>query len=196
MAGLPPEFGVILQPKRYGIIPITEGRFWALDNGAFGGDYSIPKMQAKLARLESFRNTCLFVVVPDVVGNANLTLRLWEQHRSDFPGWPLAFVAQDGQEDETYPADCSWVFIGGTDAFKLGVSGKKCILDALTQGKKVHVGRVNSQRRYRYFEQLGCHSADGTGWKRKPKREERLYQEVMAAPSFFRAALPSGDCDG
>ena len=41
--------------------------------------------------------------------------------------------------------------------------GKKAkTAEAKRRGKQVHMGRVNSARRYRYAEAIGCDSADGT----------------------------------
>ena len=53
-------------------------------------------------------------------------------------------------------------FVGGSTAWKLGPEAKSLIAAAKARGKGVHVGRVNSQRRFLAFAALGCDSADGT----------------------------------
>lgn len=46
--------------------------------------------------------------------------------------------------------------------WKLGPAVRELVTEAKRRGKHVHAGRVNSGRRYRYFRDLGCDSADGT----------------------------------
>lgn len=197
MTGFSAGYGVLTSPqKRTAEKPIREGRWWAMDNAAFKNGFNAERFFVHLAKLEAYRDRCLFVTVPDRVGDANTTLQLWHEWSPRIVGWPLAFVAQDGQEDLPFPEGCAWVFIGGTDDFKLGAAGRICVKRALQEGKHVHIGRVNSQKRYRYFEALGAHSCDGTGPTREPDNYKRLFDQVMAAPSFFRAALPCSDCTG
>ena len=55
-----------------------------------------------------------WVTLPDVVGDAERTLCLFEKWR-DKVCLPRSFVAQDGSEDLELPWDCfSCLFIGGT----------------------------------------------------------------------------------
>lgn len=80
-------------------------------------------------------------------------------------GLPAAMVMQDGMEDmlDEIPWDLFDVaFIGGSDAFKLGEAGRVVIAEAQRQGKRVHVGRVNSSKRLAYVSSLGVDTADGT----------------------------------
>jgi hypothetical protein len=111
---------------------------------------------------------CVFVVAPDVVGDAPATLAResttrmlgWIRHAV---GLPVAFVAQDGQEGLPVPwDDFDALFIGGTTEWKLGPHARELAAQAVTEGKWVHMGRVNSLKRLKYADAIGCNSADGT----------------------------------
>lgn len=139
---------------------------WALDNGCFTGAY--PGDAAYLAlldRLGPHRAGCLFVAVPDVVADAPATLAKFPTMAAAIraKGWPVALVGQDGMETMAVPWELvDWVFIGGSTGWKLGAGGREFIAQARARDKRIHVGRVNSARRFAYFDALGCDSADGT----------------------------------
>jgi len=142
------------------------GVVWCADNGCFGKGY--PGDQAWLAWLRKNSvdaATCLFATAPDVVGDAAATL---ERSAPFLPqirglGYPAALVAQDGLEHLEIPWESFDVlFIGGTTEWKLGKAARRLIREAKTRGKWVHMGRVNSERRYRYAHETGCDSVDGT----------------------------------
>lgn len=139
---------------------------WALDNGCYTGAFpGIGNYLALLDRLEPHRGRCLFVAVPDVVYDAEATLSWFEEvapiiHAA---GWPVALVGQDGMEHLDVPWwQVDWLFLGGSTAWKLGTGATQLIAQAKAHGVRVHVGRVNSGRRFRHFAGLGCDSADGT----------------------------------
>lgn len=83
-------------------------------------------------------------------------------------GYPAAFVAQDGQEGLPVPWDeFDVLFVGGSTDWKLGPHARDLAREAKARAKRVHVGRVNSERRWRYCEAsypfgLGADSVDGT----------------------------------
>jgi len=52
--------------------------------------------------------------------------------------------------------------------WKLGGAAAALTAEAKARGKWVHMGRVNSAKRYRYAKFIGCDSADGTYIKRGP----------------------------
>lgn len=159
--------GMIATPKQGQRIP--DGATWCADNGVFGkgwvGDEKF------LAWLESYtsveRERCWFVVAPDVVADAAATLA---RSAPWLPiiralGYPVAFVAQDGLEsiaDEIPWDGFDVLFIGGSTEWKLGAHASRFIADAKARGKRTHMGRVNSNRRFQYAGLLGCDSADGT----------------------------------
>src|SRR5262245_14262922 len=96
-----------------------EQRF-AIDNGAFSNFE--PKNFISLLRRESYRkDLCRFVAVPDVVGSALRTLEVFEHWKSQLDGWPIALVAQDGQENLPIPwTEIAAIFIGGSTDWKMG----------------------------------------------------------------------------
>jgi hypothetical protein len=142
-----------------------EGVVWAADNGCFSDTFDERKWSRFLRDNAHDADTCLFAVAPDVVGDAAATL---ERSRPHLPwirslGYPAAFVAQDGQESLPVPwEEFDVLFIGGTTAWKLGPHARALVAEARARGKWVHMGRVNSQRRYEYARAIGCDSADGT----------------------------------
>jgi hypothetical protein len=78
-------------------------------------------------------------------------------------GYPAALVAQDGLEDLAVPwRDMDAMFIGGTTSWKLGPAAAGLAAQARRRGLWVHLGQVNSLRRMRYAQAIGCHSVDGT----------------------------------
>lgn len=140
---------------------------WALDNGAFTGQYPGDQEYLDLlAQLAPHRDRCLFVAAPDVVGDAPATLDLFPPMatRIAAAGWPVALVGQDGMENLDVPWHLvDWVFIGGSTDWKLGPGARELVRQARAHGKQVHVGRVNSERRFRYAAHvLGADTADGT----------------------------------
>lgn len=152
-----------------------EQRF-AMDNGAFAR-LEVSKFEAMLAKHSDRRDLCRWVAVPDVVGSAIRTLETWQHWVKRMAGWPLAFVAQDGQEALPIPWDqCAAVFIGGSTDWKLGRHAAAIIQAAKVIGKWVHVGRVNTPGRLEYFEGLGADSCDGTGLARYSDMRHKINQ--------------------
>lgn len=143
---------------------IEPGWTWAADNGCFNERTYIgdDRWHAWLSRQDP--TGCLFASAPDVVGDHDATLARSGPWLSKIRalGFPAAFVLQDGATVDTVPwDDCDWVFVGGSDTFKLG-GADHLIREARRRGKRVHVGRVNSGRRYQRFAQMGVDSCDGT----------------------------------
>jgi len=138
---------------------------WCADNGAFSDKFDEVKWWKFLTDNAADAGTCLFAVAPDVVGDAEATLTrsLPWLPKIRALGYPAAFVAQDGLEHLDVPWDeFDCLFIGGTTEWKLGAAARTLIHEARHRGKWVHMGRVNSEKRYRYAHALGCDSADGT----------------------------------
>jgi hypothetical protein len=142
------------------------GVVWCADNGCFGKGYpGDEKWLGWLTKNAYAAADCLFATAPDVVGDAAATL---ERSAPWLPairalGYPAALVAQDGLEDLDVPWDSFDVlFIGGSTEWKLGPAARHLVTEAKRHGKKIHMGRVNSERRYRYAQAIGCDTADGT----------------------------------
>lgn len=150
------------------LTPLTRYANWggtfAIDNGAFSrwNDKAFANL---LDRNKEHRDKCLFVCVPDVVGDARRTLEIfnWRFNLvSSF--WPAALVAQDGLEELDIPWDkFQCLFIGGSTVWKDSQAVEPLIKTAQILGKHVHVGRVNTYKRYRRFSILGCDTCDGSG---------------------------------
>lgn len=102
--------GVLTTYKHLGVpTPIRHGAPWAADNCAFAGDFDPDRFYRWLwDAMLPFRDTCMFVTVPDVVGDAGATLEMFEQWRVRLDGWPLALVLQDGMERMEWPALCDF----------------------------------------------------------------------------------------
>lgn len=154
-----------------------ECRF-TVDNGAFAR-FNPAGFLSLLKRNEEARDLCRWVAVPDVVGSALRTLEVFERWKVKIAHWPLAYVAQDGQESQPIPWDeIEALFIGGTDDFKLGKHGAACVKAAKALGKWCHVGRVNTPGRLEYFEELGADSCDGTGLARYSHMRRAIYESA------------------
>jgi len=142
------------------------GVVWCADNGCFGKGYpGDQKWLGWLADNAHAADTCLFATAPDVVGDAAATLARsapWLPKIREL-GYPAALVAQDGLEDLEVPwGEFDVLFIGGSTEWKLGAAVRRLVGDAKRCGKRVHMGRVNSEKRYRYAMGIGCDTADGT----------------------------------
>jgi len=151
-------------PRQRNLIPA--GARWAADNGVFGAGY--PGDDAWLSWLRARTADpalCLFATAPDVVGDASATL---ERSAPFLPairdvGLPAALVAQDGLEDLPVPWDAfDALFIGGTTEWKVSPAAADLAARARARGKWVHMGRVNSWKRWQVADAFGCDSCDGT----------------------------------
>jgi len=111
-----------------------------------------------------------WVLVPDVVGDRDATLREWDRYLpvASRYGWPVAFAVQDGMTPADVPADADVVFVGGTTEWKWRN------IEMWKSFPRVHVGRVNEIDRVWQCQDLGCESVDGTGWFRDPTRQDKL----------------------
>lgn len=157
------RLGLINTPQQMSKLP--DSVIWCADNGAFSKRFDERKWWAFLVKLAPRAESCRFAVAPDVVGDAAATLELsrpWLP-RIRALGYPAALVAQDGLEDLEIPWDeFDALFIGGSTEWKLGPHARRIAAEAKRRGKWLHMGRVNSGRRWRYAEAIGCDSVDGT----------------------------------
>lgn len=159
-----PNLGRLITPRHYGGESKWSGP-WAADNDCFQGldRRAYLKMLTHLAGVDTSR--LVFVTAPDVVGDAEATLRYfqtWEPMLHDC-GFPVAFVGQDGLTIASAPwDDFEAFFVGGTTEWKLGLPAARLVQEAKARGKHVHMGRVNSIQRIRYAQAIGCDSIDGT----------------------------------
>jgi len=168
------------------LTPLTRyanfGGTFAIDNGAFSR-FDAKAFRALLDREKDNAHRCLFVAIPDVVGNARRTLELWK-HRARFAQhWPAALVAQDGMEDLDIPwDDMSAVFIGGRDPWKESQASLDIVKTAKTLGLHVHVGRVNTAKRFRLFAEACADTCDGSGIAMYDHMLDSLVREMTGVP--------------
>src|SRR5258708_4314732 len=147
---------------------------WAADTGLFSARgqsrYGDERYLAWLAGQP--RETCLFATAPDVpfdwAGTWPRSLPMFEPVRE--LGYKVALVVQDGAEDD--PA-LDWdrfdvLFIGGSTEWKISPGSLALCHRARQRGMWVHVGRVNSAKRYINASLLGADSCDGNFLKYGP----------------------------
>jgi hypothetical protein len=145
---------------------LIDGVPWCADNGCFSDKYVGDEAWFDwLAKRAHRAGDCMFATAPDVVGDAAATLersRPWLA-RIRALGYPAALVAQDGLERLEVPWDeFDVLFIGGSTEWKLGAAARGLVAEAKARGMWVHMGRVNTGKRFRYAEAIGCDSCDGT----------------------------------
>lgn len=143
---------------------------WCADNGCFSDRWDEAKWWAFLVRNAHRAAACLFAVAPDVVADAAASHERaapWLPRIREL-GYPVAYVAQDGLENLVVPwDDFDVLFIGGSTEWKLGRHAVELAHAAKRRGKRVHVGRVNSNLRMQFAAApypygLGADSCDGT----------------------------------
>jgi hypothetical protein len=181
--------GLIDTPKQSQTPP--PGVPWCADNGCFTGKWDSEKWIKWLVRRQRHKDRCEFVTAPDVIGDAAATLELsskWLPKIHEL-GYRAAYVAQDGV------ADVPWelmdvLFIGGTDNFKFSTDSLAVIKRAREHGKRIHFGRINSMRRYRWAEAYGADTADGTILIKAPSenliRVQKWNKDLLDRPAMFQ----------
>jgi hypothetical protein len=164
------ELGMMCTPAE-GRTPLP-GVAWAADNGCFGKGY--PGDQEWLTWLQRHSHAadrCLFAVAPDVFNpelGDDIAAASIARSRPFLPiiramGYPAALVAQNGAQNEDLPWDeFDVLFIGGDTEWKLSPHANRLAYEAQQRGKRIHMGRVNSARRWSIAEFFGCDTCDGT----------------------------------
>lgn len=139
---------------------------WCADNSCFSSRYpGDDAFISWLSFMQPLAGSCKFATAPDIVGDARATLR---RSRPFLPeiralGYPAALVAQDGLEKLAIPfGEFDVLFIGGSTEWKLGPAAREIAAEVKALGKQVHMGRVNSYKRLKYANDIGCSSSDGT----------------------------------
>lgn len=164
---------------------IEAGVPWGLDNGVFSDKFDVSVWLKRIEGLRPYKETCLFVVIPDVIQDFAATITQFRQYRSMVSDFPVALVSQDGiyqRRNEIPWDDFDCLFVGGSDTHKLGMEGGWIIQEAKARGKWVHVGRVNSVKRILQFWQAD--SWDGTHLGFKPSDVKKFNAAVLQARSF------------
>jgi hypothetical protein len=192
------RIGILFQPAYrprpyHNLAEVT----WAADNGCYaaGDKFDLDRYLDFLDRYAEHAGTCLFATAPDVLEDPVAT---WERGAPVLPqirgrGYPAAFVAQDGFDATEVDWDSFDVlFVGGSTRWKL-TRGYELAALAHSYGKRAHLGRVNSGKRYRAGMWAGFDSADGTFLAYSPDRNrDRLVgwlDSAHAQPQLI-AVLP------
>ena len=153
---------------------------WCLDNGVFTGKFEKQRWLDFMEKYSLYINTCLFVVIPDVVADFKATVDSFHYYRKMVTDYPVAFVSQDGISE--FPEMIPWndfdcIFIGGSDKHKLGYEGGWVISEAKKHNKWIHVGRVNSVKRMLKFWQAD--SFDGTHLSFFPSDQHKFHNAIL-----------------
>jgi hypothetical protein len=175
MAGkYPNKIGWLLSPDGWQKPPSWMP--YAIDNGAYPAwannkPWDEDKFLNHLEKTKTAPHKPLWIVVPDVVTDREATIEKWnpwsKQIRDILFKVPLAFAVQDGMTKSDVPEDAEVIFVGGSTEWKW-----KNLYEWTKNFKRVHVGRVNSERLLWMAHEAGAESCDGTGWVRGG--EERL----------------------
>jgi hypothetical protein len=164
-----PGFGRLLSPRQFSRAYDTAeaGIPWAADNDCFQrlDPIAYTRMLVEIQGLPG----CRFVTAPDVVGDWEATYERFYYWKPGLleNGQPIAYVAQDGQSESQLPWD--WIgalFIGGSTEYKLSAEAERLGREAKRRGLWLHMGRVNSRKRFDYARAIGCDSVDGTSYSR------------------------------
>lgn len=167
---------------------IKRGGLWCLDNGIFTGKFNIKEWLYKLEILSEYKDTCLFIAIPDVVGNSEATLSQFRNYRNMVKDLPVAFISQDGirkQESKIPWDDFDCLFVGGTNHHKLGKEGGWIVSEARKHKKWIHIGRVNSISRILKF--WTSDSWDGTHLTYMPSDVRKFHSAVLQVRSMKKS---------
>ena len=170
-------------PIGIGVQSWEPDRNYALDNGAYtvfsrGWEFCNDTFQRFIDMRAEGSD---WIVVPDIVGNMDTTLEMFEYWQPKLEGLPLMLALQDGMTPENieHTADkIMGVFLGGTTEYKLdslSLWGKW----AKENKKWFHVARVNSIKRYELCENNGADSMDGSGVARFSADAKRMTQYLL-----------------
>lgn len=180
------DFGQLRTPltkyRRDGLNIIHYG----LDNGAYSNFNEEGFLN--MARSAMTDDLCDWVVMPDIVGDAQSTTDRFHQYRDHF--WnmgllnlsevKLAYVIQNGVTEDMIPWDAiNCVFVGGDNVFKDGHQARNICETAKEKGKVVHVGRVNGPLRFASWFEL-ADSCDGSGLAKYTHSLERLVRVIRS----------------
>lgn len=176
---------------------------WAGDNGAYGKHgFESDRFRHMLEMSDSSKNRCLFIVAPDVVGDAHATIAQFKQWGAELrdDGWPVAFVSQDRLNASVVPWNSfECFFVGGTDAWKLSQPSVALMHEAKERGKWLHIGRVNTRKRVLFCHHIGADSFDGTTFAIQPDGAAvwvlPLLRWLHVQPSLFEARIGGWDDD-
>lgn len=184
--------GLMLQPGSYRPSRADDYPAHAVDNGCFTPPgtpdrFDEVRWWRYLQRVD--RHRCLFAVAPDVPFDwaASWTRSSRYVERIRAAGFAVAVPIQNGATADAVPwDDLDVVFIGGDTAWKLSSAALDIAHEAHHRGLPVHMGRANSQRRFRRATEMLVDTADGTFLKHGPPESmaERLARMLDGLSEF------------
>lgn len=165
-----------------------DGVYWVLDNGAYT-NFDARKFE-KMAATGIADPDCLWIAMPDEVGDHQATLELfhaWYErlNRQWIPRrtpeqMKAAFVVQDGATIEEIPWErITALFLGGSTEFKLSRKAWEILECGRNEQKWIHVGRVNTPKRIVHFHGL-ANSIDGSGIARFDQDLTRALETIRS----------------
>lgn len=165
-----------IRPTTFSVQSINNIIPYYADNDAFNGlnDTKYRELLVLLSQMSP-----VWITAPDKVGNATETNKLFALWYNSIKQFNIAYVLQDGITIDTIPWDyISCVFLGGTTEFKLSQYAYDLLIESRQRNKLIHVGRVNSIKRIKYFWDV-CDSFDGSGFSRYSKAMLPRYIEFL-----------------
>ncbi|WP_336160054.1 hypothetical protein [Amycolatopsis sp. VC5-11] len=139
----------------------------------------------------------LFVTVPDVVADAEATLRRFREWAPMLLHLPVAYCVQDGAAEAGIPWDwpnLKCLFMAGSTTYKLGAEMADICREGKSRGLHIHCGRVNSKKRIRYLLGLDyVDSFDGTSYNRWRNKHLPGALKTAAATKFQLVLSPETD---
>lgn len=189
LKGKHPDLGVMTNATTSGVSAgVKEGRMWGMDNGAYSGKFSPDVLLNAMDRYRPHRDTCKFVVAPDVLGDGPATEAMYRQWRPIIrqAGYPVAFVLHRGT---TKLPDCDALFVPALNLDDPHVP--RLVEEARRAGKWVHVGRVNSAERTSSMYRLGADSVDGTHTRFKGMDQGTADQGAWMDAANAQGAMPT-----
>ena len=150
---------------------------YSLDNGRFAcwssnKEWNELEWINMLEHCKYLRKKPQWVIVPDVVGDKELTLKDWDKYIpvvKDIYNYTPAFAVQDGMTPSDVPSEASVIFVGGSFDWKWKTAEMWC-----KEFPYVHIARVNTINRVWKCHDWGAKSIDGTGWFRDGANAKRM----------------------
>lgn len=128
----------------------------------------------------------LWVVVPDVAGDAAETYANFQWLAPLMRDLPLAYAVQDGAGDISIPFEhpnLRCLFLAGSDTYRQSGELAQIAAEGKRRGLLLHGAPCNSARRVAHFDRLGCDTFDGTGASRFPKLIPQYLQWASGSPA-------------
>lgn len=191
------DLGLLVTPIRISELKhAAQYSFIGIDNGVFGKNpfdaEKFRKLIRRAADTKEVKERTLFVVAPDVIGDAEATLKQFSNWAKEIraAGLPVALAGQDGLENmiDKIPWDLVDVFfIGGSTDWKLGnvpAENKdnfvKLFEEAHLRGIPIHMGRANTAERIAGDAQImGVSTVDGTAMAYAPDINLKNITEIL-----------------